>query len=191
MKAGGIMKKIAALVAVALLGTGLVAAQGAKDQSALIAAAKAEGQLTVIALPHDWVNYGEMIQKFSDKYGIQVNELNPDGSSAEEIEAIKANKDNKGPQAPDVIDVGLKFGPEAVAAGTPRALQGLRPGRASRTTSRTRTATGTATTMAPWPSRSTPTSSRTCPRIGPTCSSPSTRASSPSPAIPASPRRPT
>jgi len=88
-----------------------------KDMKALIAAAQQEGQLTVIALPHDWVNYGEMIQKFSDKYGIKVNELNPDGSSAEELEAIKANKDNKGPQAPDVVDVGLKFGPEAVADG--------------------------------------------------------------------------
>lgn len=87
------------------------------DMKALIAAAQKEGQLTVIALPHNWVNYGEMIAKFSAKYGIKVNELNPDGSSAEELEAIKANKGNKGPQAPDVIDVGLKFGPEAKAAG--------------------------------------------------------------------------
>jgi putative spermidine/putrescine transport system substrate-binding protein len=88
-------------------------APAAGGMDALVAAAKAEGSLTVIALPHDWVNYGEMIQKFSDKYGIKVNELNPDGSSGEEIEAIKANKDNKGPQAPDVIDVGLSFGPSA------------------------------------------------------------------------------
>ena len=51
------------------------------------------------ALPHDWVNYGEAIQRFSEKYG------------------IKANKDNKGPQAPDVIDVGLSFGPQAKADG--------------------------------------------------------------------------
>lgn len=104
---------------VALSAALLVAlAPGAFAQSkSLIAAAKKEGQLTVIALPHNWVNYGEMIQAFSAKYGIKVNELNPDGSSAEELEAIKANKDNKGPQAPDVIDVGLKFGPEAVASG--------------------------------------------------------------------------
>ncbi|MGO8695844.1 MAG: ABC transporter substrate-binding protein [Rectinemataceae bacterium] len=88
-----------------------------KDMNALISAAQKEGQLTVIALPHDWVNYGEMIQKFSDQYGIKVNELNPDGSSAEEVEAIKANKGNMGPQAPDVIDVGLSFGPDAVKQG--------------------------------------------------------------------------
>jgi len=87
------------------------------NMQALIDAAKKEGQLTVIALPHNWVNYGELIAGFQAKYGIKINELNPDGSSAEELEAIKANKDNKGPQAPDVIDVGLKFGPEAVASG--------------------------------------------------------------------------
>jgi len=72
----------------------------------LIAAAKKEGQLTTIALPRDWCNYGEAIDTFKAKYGIAVNELNPDAGSADEIEAIKANKDNKGPQAPDVIDVG-------------------------------------------------------------------------------------
>ncbi|MGQ7790877.1 ABC transporter substrate-binding protein [Faunimonas sp. B44] len=83
----------------------------------LIEAAKKEGQLTTIALPHDWCNYGEMIQTFKDKYGLQVNELNPDAGSGDEIEAIKANKGNTGPQAPDVIDVGLSFGPSAKAEG--------------------------------------------------------------------------
>ena len=87
------------------------------DMKALVAAAKKEGQLTVIALPHNWVNYGELISGFTAKYGIKINELNPDGSSAEELEAIKANKENKGPQAPDVIDVGLKFGPDAKTNG--------------------------------------------------------------------------
>jgi len=49
-----------------------------------------------------------------------LNDLIPDGSSQEEIDAIKTNKDNKGPQAPDVIDVGLGFGPPAVAEGVIR-----------------------------------------------------------------------
>ena len=84
---------------------------------ALIAAAKAEGTLTTIALPHDWCNYGEMLSSFKAKYGIAVNELNPDAGSGDEIEAIKANKDNPGPQAPDVIDVGLSFGPQAETDG--------------------------------------------------------------------------
>ena len=83
----------------------------------LIAAAKAEGGLTTIALPHSWCNYGEMLSGFTAKYGIPINELNPDGSSAEEIDAIKANKDNPGPAAPDVIDVGLAFGPQAKDEG--------------------------------------------------------------------------
>ena len=89
----------------------------ADDLAALAAAAKAEGQLTVIALPHDWCAYGDLIASFKAKYGLTVNELNPDGGSGDEIEAIKANKDNKGPQAPDVIDVGLAFGPAAKADG--------------------------------------------------------------------------
>lgn len=97
--------------------TATAAAPAAGGQEALIAAAQKEGELTVIALAHDWVNYGEIISTFSKKYNIKVNELNPDGSSGEELEAIKANKDNKGPQAPDVIDVGLSFGPKAKADG--------------------------------------------------------------------------
>src|SRR6266849_2300231 len=76
-----------------------------------------EGQLTVIALPHDWCGYGELINGFKQKYGLKVNELNPDAGSGDEIEAIKANKGNKGPQAPDVIDVGLSFGPTAKKEG--------------------------------------------------------------------------
>ena len=83
----------------------------------LVAGAKKEGQLTVIALPRDWCGYGALIDGFKTKYGIAVNELNPDGGSGDEVEAIKANKDNKGPQAPDVIDVGLSFGPAAKAEG--------------------------------------------------------------------------
>jgi len=84
---------------------------------ALVAAAKAEGTLTTIALPHDWCGYGAVIDGFKAKYGLAVNELNPDAGSADEIEAIKANKDNKGLQAPDVIDVGLSFGPSAKTDG--------------------------------------------------------------------------
>src|SRR5476649_2986593 len=89
----------------------------AAPPDALIDAAKKEGQLTTIALPHDWCGYGALIEGFKAKYGITVNELNPDAGSGDEVEAIKANKGNTGPQAPDVIDVGLSFGPTAQAAG--------------------------------------------------------------------------
>ena len=72
------------------------AASGA-DLTSLIDAAKKEGTVTTIALPHDWCNYGEVIDGFKAKYGLAVNELNPDAGSGDEIEAIKANKDNPGP----------------------------------------------------------------------------------------------
>jgi putative spermidine/putrescine transport system substrate-binding protein len=97
------------------LGTTAVSAQ---SLDALYAAAKKEGSLTTIALPHSWCNYAGVIDGFKAKYpGISVNELNPDAGSADELQAIKANKDNTGPQAPDVIDVGLSFGTAAKKEG--------------------------------------------------------------------------
>jgi putative spermidine/putrescine transport system substrate-binding protein len=89
----------------------------AQTMDELVAAAKKEGMLSVIALPRDWCGYAALIDGFKAKYGITINELNPDAGSGDEIEAIKANKGNKGPQAPDVIDVGLSFGPSAKAEG--------------------------------------------------------------------------
>jgi putative spermidine/putrescine transport system substrate-binding protein len=87
------------------------------EMAALIAAAQEEGMLTTIALPRDWCNYGEMIDSFKAKYGLEVNELDPNAGSADELEAIRANQGNTGPQAPDVIDVGLAFGPQAKDEG--------------------------------------------------------------------------
>jgi hypothetical protein len=105
--------------------------------------------LTTIALPHDWCGYGDVIAGFKAKYPeINVNELNPDAGSADEVEAIKANKDNKGPQAPDVIDVGLAFGPVGEGRRADPALQGCHLGRDPRQASRMPTAIGTATTTA-------------------------------------------
>ncbi|HXG40999.1 MAG TPA: extracellular solute-binding protein [Candidatus Limnocylindrales bacterium] len=83
----------------------------------LLAGATSEGMLTTIALPHDWCNYGESIETFKQRTGLQVNELDPNAGSGDELEAIRANKDNPGPQAPDVIDVGLSFGPLAKEEG--------------------------------------------------------------------------
>ncbi len=103
--------RIAPISALAMVASTGLASGGTLE--ALEAAAKAEGELTVIALPHDWCGYGAVIDGFKAKYGLQVNELNPDAGSGDEIEAIKANKGNTGPQAPDVIDVGLSFGPSA------------------------------------------------------------------------------
>lgn len=90
----------------------------AAPPSSLVTAATKEGALTVIALPHDWCDYGDVIAAFKKKYpGIRVNELNPDAGTGDEIQAIKANKGNKGPQAPDVVDLGMAFAPSAKAQG--------------------------------------------------------------------------
>jgi len=89
----------------------------------LVAAAQAEGGLTTIALPHDWCNYGEVISSFTEKYGIPINELDPNAGSGDEVEAVKANMNNPGPQAPDVIDVGFGFGPQLVAEGITQPYQ--------------------------------------------------------------------
>ena len=83
----------------------------------LIAAAQAEGALNLIAVADWWCNYGEAIETFKTKYGIAVNELNPNATAEEEFEAIKANKDNPGPQSPDVIDVAFLFSPSFKAEG--------------------------------------------------------------------------
>jgi putative spermidine/putrescine transport system substrate-binding protein len=69
-------------------------------------AAEAEGKLNVIALPHDWANYGEILAAFTKKYPkISVTEASPDASSAEEIQAAKTNDGLD--TAPDVFDLGL------------------------------------------------------------------------------------
>ena len=99
----------AAMATALMMSTAMPGISYAGAMEDLEAAARKEGQLTVIALPHDWCGYGGVIAGFKAKYPeITVNELNPDAGSADELEAVRANKDNKGPQAPDVIDVGLQ-----------------------------------------------------------------------------------
>lgn len=82
-------------------------AKSAKDfggMDKLVAAAKKEGQLNVIALPPDWANYGELIKTFKQKYGIKVNSAQPDAASQDEINAAKQLKGQS--KAPDVFDLG-------------------------------------------------------------------------------------
>ena len=88
-------------------GTDWLASGESIPMETLLEMAQGEGSLTTIALPHNWANYGEMIETYKSKFDMQVNELNPDAGSSDELEAIRANKDSTGPQAPDVIDVGV------------------------------------------------------------------------------------
>jgi putative spermidine/putrescine transport system substrate-binding protein len=82
-------------------------AESAGGMDALVAAAKEEGALNVIALPPDWANYGAMIKAFGDKYGIKVESANPEGTSQDEINAVKQLGTQD--RAPDVLDLGKSF----------------------------------------------------------------------------------
>ncbi|HEY7857377.1 MAG TPA: ABC transporter substrate-binding protein [Candidatus Nanopelagicales bacterium] len=79
------------------------AAMGGMD--ALVTAAKAEGQLNIIAVPPDWANYGAIISGFEAKYGIHINSANPNGSSQDEINAVKSQAGTD--RAPDTLDIGM------------------------------------------------------------------------------------
>jgi putative spermidine/putrescine transport system substrate-binding protein len=73
--------------------------------NALVAAAKQEGTLNVIALPPTWANYGAILSAFTAQYGIKVNSANPTGTSQDEVNAVKT--ENGTAKAPDVLDIGM------------------------------------------------------------------------------------
>lgn len=79
-----------------------VKAAGGMD--ALIAAAKKEGSLNIIATPGDWANYQEIFDGFAKKYGITINPSQDSASSQEEIDAAKKLKGQD--TAPDTFDIG-------------------------------------------------------------------------------------
>jgi len=84
---------------------------------ALVEACKQEGMLTIIATPGWWANYQEIFDTFTSLTGVELNSLDENAGSADELAAIEANKDNKGPQAPDIVDVGYAYGPSGKADG--------------------------------------------------------------------------
>jgi putative spermidine/putrescine transport system substrate-binding protein len=90
-----------------------VAAGG--GMNALVAAAKKEGTLNVITLPANWANYGTIMKDFTAKYGIKINDANPDGSSQDELNAVNQLKGQD--RAPDVLDVGTAFAVKGAQQG--------------------------------------------------------------------------
>lgn len=68
------------------------------------AAGKTEGQVTLIATPDDWANYGQMIADFTAKYGIKVQSDSPDANSQDEINAVKQLAGTG--RQPDILDLG-------------------------------------------------------------------------------------
>jgi putative spermidine/putrescine transport system substrate-binding protein len=116
-------RAIAAALAAGALAAGVVAASGTASgatnwsnitsakagggMAALVAAAKKEGTLNLIADPFNWTNYGQIITSFSKKYGIHVNDVNKLGTSQEEITALQTLGGQS--RAPDAVDVGQSY----------------------------------------------------------------------------------
>ena len=95
-------------------------ASGGMDK--LVEDAKKEGTINVIALPDDWANYVAIKKGFTAKYGIKINDQQPDANSQKEIDAVNNLKGTD--KAPDVLDLGANvalantalFAPYQVAA---------------------------------------------------------------------------
>src|SRR5579863_1570510 len=85
----------------------VTSAKAGGGMAALVAAAKAEKTLNVIALPPTWANYGKEISTFEKKYGIKISSFNPNGTSAQEVQALSQDKGRS--SEPDVIDVGESY----------------------------------------------------------------------------------
>ena len=98
-------------------GTGGTGGPAWTPDATLLAAAKTEGALNTIALPHDWCNYGDQIKNFKAATGLTINENDPNAGSGTEVDAIKNTQTSGGPTAPDVIDVGYSFGASTKDAG--------------------------------------------------------------------------
>ncbi|WP_214109056.1 ABC transporter substrate-binding protein [Acrocarpospora catenulata] len=75
--------------------------QGFGTLDRLAEAARNEGTLTVIGLPRTWVNFGEIMDRFADKYDIKINAISPDMASSQQ------QLQGAGGQAPDVYDLSL------------------------------------------------------------------------------------
>ena len=80
-------------------------AAGNGGMDALVAAAKKEGKLNIIAVPRDWANYGAVIDGFTAKYGLAITSDNPTGSSQDEVNAVQQLGASN--RAPDVLDIGM------------------------------------------------------------------------------------
>ncbi len=119
-------------------------AKAGGGMKALIAAAKKEGTLNVIALPTNWANYGTELNTFHKLYGIKIHSDNPSGTSAQEIQAIKSLTGRS--SAPDVVDVGGPFASAGASQGLFAPYKVATWKRASRPTRRPRAAATTRTT---------------------------------------------
>lgn len=96
---------VALLLGLSLVSCSAPATQPVDPMVALIAAAKAEGKLTVMPLPPNWCNYGGIIEAFEAKYGIDVTVRDPDAGSADAVAALSEG----GADTPDAVEVGYAY----------------------------------------------------------------------------------
>lgn len=79
-------------------------------------ACRAEGALTVVALPDDWANWGGVKRAFKKQYPfITFNDFDPESSSAQELEYLRTLKGSA--RQPDTVDVGTAFAVLGAAEG--------------------------------------------------------------------------
>ncbi|MCF8538285.1 MAG: ABC transporter substrate-binding protein, partial [Candidatus Nanopelagicales bacterium] len=81
----------------------------------IAAAAAAEGQVNLIALPDTWANYKGILDSFKATYGIDAPVANPDASSADELTAVQTLAGQ--PDMPDALDIGPSFVQQGIDEG--------------------------------------------------------------------------
>ena len=155
----------------------------------LLAAAKAEGKLTTIALPHDWCNYGESIETFKTKYGTRGQRARPERRLGRRDRGDQGQQGQPRRPGPGRHRRRPGLRPHVQGRGHPRAVQGRDLGHHPGRGQGRRRRLVRRLLRRPRRSRSTRPSCRTSRRTGPTCSSPNTRARSPSPATRGRPTR--
>lgn len=100
------------LMSVSLFATLSLSAAQAQELSAIEEAARAEGAVYSVGMPDGWANWKDTWAQLTEKYGLK--HADTDMSSGEEI----AKFVNEGVNATaDIGDVGLEFGPIAIARG--------------------------------------------------------------------------
>jgi putative spermidine/putrescine transport system substrate-binding protein len=101
-----VLRAGAGLVALASTGRRVLAEPDALP-AGLEAAARQEAKLNVVAFSRDWANFGWLMDTYSTRYGIRVDDANEEGSSAEELQAVRSLKRTS--REPDVLDLGPAF----------------------------------------------------------------------------------
>lgn len=81
----------------------------------LIEDAKSEGAFNAMGLYDDWANYGGLLDAFSEKYDIEINNDTSTGNSQDLINAVVNRKGRD--DSLDYLDTGMSFAQDADADG--------------------------------------------------------------------------